>query len=274
MVHVDIKKVGRIPDGGGWRMHGRGSEHAKKVDRGKKRGTRTGYVYLHSIVDGFSRLAYTEALPDEKGVTAVGFINRAKAFFAAHGIARFTRVVTDNGSCYRSEVFARTLAGTRHQFIRPYTPRHNGKVERYNRILAEELLYVHDWTSETQRSEAIAVWNVHYNYRIRSGVLLGEFPGIEQFFGQGALVALDLPVVPRGVGLGLLVPSPATDDPREIAGPITAPLSVTTRSMRVIPWAANQTLARVRKAAAVAPFSSARSSLQARREKPSTMECR
>ncbi len=67
MVHVDIKKVGRIPDGGGWRVHGRGSDHAKTVDRGKKRGTRTGYVYLHSIVDGFSRLAYTEALPDEKG---------------------------------------------------------------------------------------------------------------------------------------------------------------------------------------------------------------
>ncbi|WP_137876695.1 IS481 family transposase, partial [Rhodococcus sp. Q] len=164
MVHVDVKKVGLIPDGGGWRMHGRGSEHAKTVDRGKKRGTRTGYVYLHSIVDGFSRLAYTEALADEKGVTAVGFINRAKVFFAAHGIARFTRVVTDNGSCYRSAVFARTLAGTRHQFIRPYTPRHNGKVERYNRILAEEFLYAREWTSETQRSEALAVWNVHYNY--------------------------------------------------------------------------------------------------------------
>ncbi len=120
MVHVDIKKVGLIPDGGGWRMHGKGSDHAKKVDRSKKRGTRTGYVYLHSIVDGFSRLAYTEALNDEKGVTAVGFINRAKAFFAVHGIARFTRVVTDNGSCYHSAAFARTLTGTRHQFIRPF----------------------------------------------------------------------------------------------------------------------------------------------------------
>ncbi|WP_430335860.1 IS481 family transposase [Rhodococcus sp. ACT016] len=164
MVHVDIKKVGRIPDGGGWRVHGRGSDHAKTVDRGKKRGTRTGYVYLHSIVDGFSRLAYTEALPDEKGVTAVGFINRAKVFFAAHGITRFTRVVTDNGACYRSTVFARTLTGMRHQFIRPYTPRHNGKVERYNRILAEEFLYAREWTSETQRSQALSVWNIHYNY--------------------------------------------------------------------------------------------------------------
>lgn len=136
------------------------------MERRKAKGTTAGYVYLHSIVDGFSRLAYTEALPDEKGVTAVGFINRAKAFFAAHGIVRFTRVVTDNGACYRSTVFAHTLAGMRHQFIRPYTPRHNGKVERYNRILAEEFLYAREWTSETQRSAALAVWNIHYNYRL------------------------------------------------------------------------------------------------------------
>lgn len=61
-------------------------------------------------------------------------------------------------------MFARTLAGTRHQFIRPYTPRHNGKVERYNRILAEEFLYARDWISETQRSQALAIWNIHYNY--------------------------------------------------------------------------------------------------------------
>jgi transposase InsO family protein len=164
MVHVDIKKVGRIPDGGGWRIHGKNSDHARTVERRKAKGVRAGYIYLHSIVDGFSRLAYTEALPDEKGVTAVGFINRARVFFAAHGIARFTRVVTDNGSCYRSAVFARTLAGMRHQFIRPYTPRHNGKVERYNRILAEEFLYAREWTSETQRAAALEVWNVHYNY--------------------------------------------------------------------------------------------------------------
>ena len=175
MVHVDIKKVGVIPDGGGWRMHGRGSAHAKTVDRGKKRGTRTGYVYLHSIVDGFSRLAYTEALSDEKGVTAVGFINRAKAFFAAHGIARFTRVVTDNGSCYRSAVFARTLAGTRHQFIRPYTPRHNGKVERYNRLLVDEVLYTRTYTSEHARRAAVAVWVNHYNYH-RPHTACGDQP--------------------------------------------------------------------------------------------------
>ncbi|WP_406163829.1 IS481 family transposase [Streptomyces sp. NBC_00882] len=164
MVHVDVKKVGRIPHGGGWRSHGRGSEQAKAVGRRKKRTERGGYVYLHSAVDGFSRLAYTEALPDEKAVTAVAFLHRARAWFAAHGIARIERIVTDNGSCYRADTFTRSLLGSRHQRITPYTPRHNGKVERYNRILAEEFLYAHSWTSEDQRRGALAVWNIHYNY--------------------------------------------------------------------------------------------------------------
>lgn len=164
MVHVDVKKVGRIPDGGGWRSHGRGSEQAKAVERRKKRTERGGYVYLHSAVDGFSRLAYTEALPDEKAVTAVAFLHRARAWFAAHGITHIERIVTDNGSCYRADTFVRSLHGSRHQRITPYTPRHNGKVERYNRILAEEFLYARTWTSEDQRRKGLAIWNIHYNY--------------------------------------------------------------------------------------------------------------
>ena len=98
MVHLDVKKVGRIPDGGGWRTHGRGSTQAKTVERAKTAGSRAGYVYLHSAVDGFSRLAYTEALADETAKTAVGFWARSQAWFAAHGITRITRVITDNGS--------------------------------------------------------------------------------------------------------------------------------------------------------------------------------
>lgn len=74
MVHLDVKKAGRIPAGGGWRTHGKGSEHAKAVARTKTRGAKTGYVFLHSAIDGYTRLAYTEALPDEKAVTAVGFL--------------------------------------------------------------------------------------------------------------------------------------------------------------------------------------------------------
>jgi transposase InsO family protein len=164
MIHLDVKKVGRIPDGGGWRAHGRGSDQAKAVQRSKNSGVKAGYVYLHSAVDGYSRLAYTEALPDEKAATAIGFTHRAKAFFAAHGITRIERIVTDNGSCYRAADFATVLDGARHQRITPYTPRHNGKVERYNRILAEEFLYARTWTSEQHRTDALTVWNIHYNY--------------------------------------------------------------------------------------------------------------
>ncbi|GAB2766304.1 IS481 family transposase [Sinomonas soli] len=163
MVHVDVKKVGRIPDGGGHRVRGRGSAQAKAAERAKAKGARAGYVYLHSAVDGHTRLAYTEALPDERAATAIGFVTRAKAFFAAHGITWIHRIVTDNGSCYRAHDFAHVLQGARHQRITPYTPRHNGKVERYNRILAEEFVYAREWTSEHQRTEALAVWNVHYN---------------------------------------------------------------------------------------------------------------
>lgn len=187
MIHVDVKKVGRIPDGGGWRAHGRNSaQHraaerakAKTKTRAKNQGARPGYVYLHTAVDGYSRLAYTEHLADEKGATAAGFWIRARAFFAAHGIIRITRVISDNGSCYRSIVFARALlaAGgiSRHQRTKPYTPKHNGKVERYHRILAEELLYARTWTSETQRAQATEIWNIHYNYH-RPHTAAGDQP--------------------------------------------------------------------------------------------------
>ena len=164
MIHLDVKKVGRIPPGGGWRAHGRGTPKAKASKRGQ--GARIGYTYLHTAIDGFSRLAYTEALDDEKASTTIGFFCRARAFFTAHGITRLVRVVTDNGANYRARTFTATITSlaSRHQRIRPYTPRHNGKVERYNRILAEECLYVRSYSSEQQRRDAVAVWNHHYNY--------------------------------------------------------------------------------------------------------------
>lgn len=164
MVHVDVKKVGRIPDGGGWRIHGRDSPEARAVERAKKRGSRRGYAYLHSAIDGHTRLAYTEALDDEKGTTSARFLERAKTWFAAHGIMSIERIVTDNGACYRSKVFTEAVLPARHQRITPYTPRHNGKVERYNRILAEEFLYSRNWHSERERTEGLVRWNRHYNY--------------------------------------------------------------------------------------------------------------
>ncbi|MFD6115590.1 IS481 family transposase [Streptomyces yangpuensis] len=176
MIHIDVKKVGRIPDGGGWRAHGRGSDQAKAVDRRKKKTERGGYVYLHSAVDGYSRLAYSEALADEKATTAIAFLHRARAWLAAHGITRIERIVTDNGACYRAESFSRALLGARHQRIAPYTPRHNGKVERYNRILAEEFLYARTWTSEAQRTQLLGRWNVHYNYHRPRTAIGGQPP--------------------------------------------------------------------------------------------------
>jgi transposase len=181
MVHLDVKKVGRIPDGGGWRAHGRGSEQDKAAQRAKDRrhrpaGVKAGYVYLHSAVDGFSRLAYTEHLPNEKASTTIGFFHRARAFFAAHGIVRLVRVVTDNGPNYRAAAFYRAVSAVaRHQRIRPHTPRHNGKVERYNRTLAEELLYARVWTCEAERAHAISIWNIHYNYH-RPHTAAGDQP--------------------------------------------------------------------------------------------------
>jgi transposase InsO family protein len=177
MIHLDVKKAGRIPDGGGWRAHGRGSDAAKAASRTKTRGGRAGYVYLHSAIDGYSRLAYTEHLENETAQTTIGFFHRARAFFAAHGITRIVRVVTDNGPNYRAALFHQsvTAVASRHQRTRPYTPRHNGKVERYNRILAEEFLYARTWTSEQQRSDALAVWNIHYNYH-RNHTAAGNQP--------------------------------------------------------------------------------------------------
>lgn len=178
MIHLDVKKVGRIPDGGGWRAHGRGSAQHRAVGRAKTAGARAGYVYLHSAIDGFSRLAYTEHHLDETGPTTVGFWHRARAWFAAHGIGRVTRIITDNGSNYRSNTFTHTAITTaaRHQKTRPYTPRHNGKIERYNRILAEELLYARPFTSEAERAHAITVWNIHYNYHRPHTTAAGQPP--------------------------------------------------------------------------------------------------
>lgn len=163
MVHVDIKKLGRIPEGGGWRAHGRGSETAKANRRGLPK---VGYIYIHSAVDDFSRVAYSEALPDEKGITAAGFWLRTAWFFDQHGIPHIRRVLTDNGSCYRSRVFAEALAetDTRHKRTRAYSPKTNGKVERYNGTLAREWAYVTEYASEAERMAALPAFLDYYNH--------------------------------------------------------------------------------------------------------------
>jgi transposase len=132
MVHIDVKKVGRIPDGGGWRAHGRSSEQAKNVTRHKKKSQRGGYIYLHSTVDGFSRLAYTKALPDEKAATTIAFMHRARAWFATHGTIHIERIITDNEACYRANPFARALPGVTppaDHALHPATQRPDGALQ-------------------------------------------------------------------------------------------------------------------------------------------------
>ena len=176
LVHLDVKKVGRIPIGGGWRVHGKGSIG----HRASKRAPRVGYCYLHTAIDDHSRLAYTEALDDEKAVTAAGFWQRAKAFLAAHGIETIRRVLTDNGSCYRARVFNDALGdGIKHKYTRPYRPQTNGKVERFNRTLSQECLYAQTWESDDERIAALPRFLHRYNYH-RPHTALRGFPPVHR----------------------------------------------------------------------------------------------
>lgn len=174
LVHVDVKKIGKIPDGGGWKAHGRqmGSTAAKKK-------AKIGYDYVHSMVDDHSRLAYSEILNDEKGSTCAGFLRRAAVFFAAHGITQIERVITDNHWSYRrSEDFAIAISdlGAKHKFIKPHCPWQNGKVERFNRTLATEWAYRQVFLTNDSRAAALAPWLEVYNTVRRHTALAGLPP--------------------------------------------------------------------------------------------------
>jgi transposase InsO family protein len=174
LVHMDVKKIGRIPDGGGWRAHGRamGSTAAKKK-------ARIGFDYVHSVVDDHSRFAYSEVLGDEKAVTCAAFFDRAVEHFAAHGIARVEAVMTDNHWSYtHSNDLAAILdrLGATHVLIRPHCPWQNGKVERFNRTLQTEWAYRQVFTANDERSDALAPWLESYNTRRRHSALGGLPP--------------------------------------------------------------------------------------------------
>ncbi|TLP70505.1 IS481 family transposase, partial [Nesterenkonia sphaerica] len=151
LVHVDVKKLGKIPDGGGWRIHGRSSSLAKAADRWKTRTHQGGYRYLHHAVDDYSRVVYSEILDDERKHTAAGFWRRASAFFHSIGV-EVTAVMTDNGSCYRSGEFKKALGeAIKHQRTKPRRPQTNGKVERFNRTLMQEWAYARPYSNESAR---------------------------------------------------------------------------------------------------------------------------
>jgi len=164
LVHVDVKKLGKIPAGGGHKVIGRGTEARRKK--------RLGYAFLHTAIDDYSRVAYTEVLADESGRSTAAFWRRAVAWFAARGVV-IERVLTDNHFSYRGLLFNEALAdtGVAHRYCRPYRPQTNGKVERFHRTLLEEWAYVRPYRWESERTAALARWLHRYNHhRVHTAV--------------------------------------------------------------------------------------------------------
>ena len=177
LVHVDVKKIGKIPDGGGWKAHGR-----QMGSTGAQKRARIGYDYVHSMVDDHSRLAYSEILPDEKGPTCAAFMLRAAEYFAAHGVTRIERVITDNHFSYRRSNDVRdaiAALGAKHKFIKPHCPWQNGKVERFNRTLQVEWAYRQVFLTNADRAAALAPWLEVYNTQ-RRHTALGGLPPISR----------------------------------------------------------------------------------------------
>jgi transposase len=174
LIHIDVKKLGKIPPGGGWRKLGRSHETRRAQLRGR------GYDYLHVAVDDHSRLAHVEVLPDERGATCAAFLTRAAERFAELGSDRIERVMTDNAFGYtRSRAFHEALSaiGAAHRPIPAYRPQLNGKAERLNRTLLEEWAYVRLYRSNEARLAALPRWLDTYN-RERPHTALGGRPPI------------------------------------------------------------------------------------------------
>jgi transposase InsO family protein len=169
LIHLDIKKLGRI-DGVGHRIHGDRSTRNRGI----------GWEYAHVAIDDFSRLSYMEVLPDERGGTAAGFLRRAAAWYRRHGI-EVQRILTDNGSCYRSKKLAWRCRREhlRHCRTRPYTPRTNGKAERFIQTALREWAYARPYLTSRQRREALPAWLHRYNVH-RPHSALGRRPPISR----------------------------------------------------------------------------------------------
>lgn len=170
LIHVDVKKLGRIPDGGGHRVLGR---EAGRPIRGM------GFDYIHSAVDDHSRLAYSEIHPDEKAATCAGFLTRAAAFFQAHGIARIERVLTDNAWAYRKGLAWKAVLtdlGASGKLTRACRAQTNGKVERFNRTLLDEWAYLQPYTSDQERTKALTEFLHTYNHHRCHTALDGHPP--------------------------------------------------------------------------------------------------
>jgi transposase InsO family protein len=184
LIHVDVTKFGNIPDGGGHRFVGRaqGKHHRKLTahrtgERDRHRGARLGVGYVHTVIDDHSRTAYAEICADETAATAIGVLRRAVAWFADRGVS-VERVLSDNGSCYRSHAWRDACAelGIKAKWTRPYRPQTNGKIERFHRTLADGWAYARLYTSENERRTALPGWLHFYNHHRAHSAIGGRPP--------------------------------------------------------------------------------------------------
>lgn len=170
LLHVDVKKLGRVPDGGGWRIHGR---DMRRTWAGKR--ARIGFDYVHVAIDDHSRFAFVEIHPNERGDTCAGFMARAIEHFASHSVT-IERVMTDNAWNYtHSRAFEEALGLARHVVTRPYRPQTNGKAERFNRTLNEEWAYAQPYLSNSDRATALQAFITDYNWS-RTHSAIGNRP--------------------------------------------------------------------------------------------------
>jgi transposase InsO family protein len=182
LLHVDVKKLGNIPDGGGWRYVGRAQGHRNRAASGKPRNAHhnpvLGTAFVHTVLDDHSRVAYAEIHDDETAATALGVLRRAVAWFAARGVTA-ERVLSDNGSAYRSRAWRDTCAelGITPKRTRPYRPQTNGKIERFHRTLADGWAFARLFLSESARRKALPAWLHEYNHH-RPHTAIGNRPPI------------------------------------------------------------------------------------------------
>jgi transposase InsO family protein len=183
MIHVDVKKIGNIPDGGGWRYVGRQQGGLNRAgtpgkDRSKRRAPLIGHALVHTVIDDHSRVAYAEVHDDETAATAIGVLRRAVSWFAARGVT-VERVLSDNGSAYKSHAWRDACAelGIRPKKTRPYRPQTNGKIERFHRTLADGWAFSRHYNTESARRNALPAWLHAYNHH-RPHTAIGKVPPI------------------------------------------------------------------------------------------------
>jgi transposase InsO family protein len=183
LLHVDVKKLGNIPDGGGWRYVGRaqGKRHraaTTSAGRSAHRDPVLGTAFVHTVLDDHSRVAYAEIHDDETATTAIGVLRRAVAWFAARDVT-VQRVLSDNGSAYRSHAWRAACAelGIKAKRTRPYRPQTNGKIERFHRTLADGWAFARMFGSESARRKALPAWLHEYNHH-RPHTAIGNRPPI------------------------------------------------------------------------------------------------